>query len=66
MALSDEDYGILYNAIGAAETDDMEYLMRNAETIKSSLRTIDCCQGTYQQALDCAAFIILSEERELP
>lgn len=75
MTLSDEDYGILYNAIAQtphnfgthfassrAKHETWE-IVKNYESIPYSTVSNS---PSYQQLLDFASFIILSEGRELP
>ena len=63
MALSDEDYGILYNAVEAGmlcwEVPKIIYTYTTFEEWIKQIKTV-------QWMLDFAAFIILSEGRELP
>lgn len=69
MALSDEDYGILFNCIASdfefKETrQELITIQRNYKTAQDSPCALTV--ASMQQLEDFAVFIILSEGRELP
>lgn len=76
MILSDEDYGILYNAIEQTPHNGTSYeLVRRKYEIQAIMSRYCMTQlgelirfklAPLQELLDMAAFIILSEGRELP
>jgi len=76
MALSDEDYGILYNAIAATPHEGTEFELIRRKNELAKILHIELFETrsynswiqvpSLQNLLDFASFIILSEGRELP